>query len=72
MSFKNRNGIIAHAILLPVPRFRILDGLEIALDQSKTLLHRRHIRITGNSLQIFFYCIINYFLKSTVDLGLLE
>ena len=25
--------------------FRILDGLEIALGQSETLLHRRHVRI---------------------------
>ena len=24
---------------------RILDGLEIALDQLETLLHRRHVRI---------------------------
>ena len=36
---------MAHAIFLPVPRFRILDGLEIALSQSETLLHCRHVRI---------------------------
>ena len=32
----------------PLFVFRILDGLKIALDQSETLLHCRHVRIVIN------------------------
>ena len=44
--------------------FRILDALEIALDQSEALLHCRHVRININNINcaITYICLIIVFL----------
>ena len=44
--------------------FRILDALEIALDQSEPLLHRRHVRILILGCKMLHQPISNVFLTS--------
>ena len=46
--------------------FRILDTLEIALGQSETLLHRRHVRIVVlEYIFILFEVSASYYEKAT-------